>query len=75
MANILIRPATASDQAEITELIAAVYAEYGDQLCLDDAEKDLTEVPEYYHDRDGEFVVMCDSDEIIGCHAVLPISG
>ena len=75
MANIVIRPATASDQAAIAELIAAVYAEYGDQLCLDDAEKDLTEVPEYYHDRDGEFVVMCDSDEIIGCHAVLPISG
>tara|TARA_B100000676_G_scaffold260913_1_gene270929 strand:- start:352 stop:837 length:486 start_codon:yes stop_codon:yes gene_type:complete len=75
MADILIRQATASDQAAIAELIGGVYAEYGDELCLDDAEKDLTEIPEYYHDRDGDFVVMCDRDEIIGCHAVLPISG
>lgn len=75
MADILIRQATTSDQSAIAELIGGVYAEYGDQLCLDDAEKDLTEVPEYYLNRGGDFVVLCDANEVIGCHAVLPIPG
>ncbi|MFL2869571.1 MAG: GNAT family N-acetyltransferase [Pirellulaceae bacterium] len=75
MANIEIRQATKSDQPAIANLIGGVYAEYGDKLCLDDAERDLTEMPDYYHDRDGDFVVLSDGDEVIGCHATLPVQG
>lgn len=73
MASVEIRDAIDSDRPAIAKLIGGVYAEYGDKLCLDDAEKDLTEIPQYYHDLGGQVVVLCDEDEVIGCHAAVPL--
>ena len=67
-----LRPARPEDQAAIMALIDAVYHEYGDRLCLDNADRDLLDIDTHYIKEGGAFVVLDDAGSVRGTHAVLP---
>ena len=67
-----LRPARPEDQTAIMALIDAVYHEYGDRLCLENADRDLLDVDAYYVKARGAFVVLDDAGRVRGTHAVLP---
>lgn len=68
-----LRPVRVDDRQAVIELIGRVYEEYGEQLCLDDADSDLPRLPQAYLERQGEFVVLTADDRVIGCHAAHPL--
>jgi putative acetyltransferase len=65
-----LRPATPADRDSIIALIDRVYREYGDRICLDDADADLLDISASYREFGGEFVVLANDDEVVGTHAV-----
>src|SRR5215471_3584646 len=67
-----LRPAGPEDQAAIMALIDAVYHEYGDRLCLDNADRDLLDIDAHYVKAGGAFMVLDDAGGVRGTHAVLP---
>lgn len=69
-----LRPAAASDSPSIIALVDAVYREYGDTVCLDNADRDLLSPGEHYAQLGGEFVVLARGDDVVGIHAVVPIT-
>ena len=66
------------DETAIADLVDSVYREYGDRICLSNADKDLTDLKSYYFDRGGSFVVLKAAidgrREIVGAVAALPIT-
>ena len=70
----MIRIATNTDCKGIINLIGAVYAEYGDRVCLDEggAEAELQDVEANYRGRGGDFWVLDLDGKILGTHAALP---
>ena len=78
-----LRPATNTDQQAIIELITNVYREYGETMCLENADKDLLDIEANYAQKGGAFVVLENSGDeklngnkhnrIIAAHATLPI--
>ena len=50
-----IRPAVNDDQLQIQELITLCFAEYGEQLCLDDSDRDLLDLSGHYVEKGGAF--------------------
>jgi putative acetyltransferase len=50
-----LRNATSSDSDAIVSLIAAVYEEYGERMCLDGADSDLVAIDNHY--AEGAFMV------------------
>jgi putative acetyltransferase len=67
-----LRPACPEDQIAIMALIDAVYREYGDRLCLENADRDLLDIDTHYVKAGGAFVVLDDAGCVRGTHAVLP---
>jgi putative acetyltransferase len=67
-----LRPAHPEDQVAIMALINAVYHEYGDCLCLENADRDLLDIDAYYIKAGGAVVVLDDAGCVRGTHAVLP---
>ncbi len=68
-----LRPAVAADQPGIIDLINRVYQEYGDRICLEQADGDLLDLQATYWDPGGEFVVLERDGTIVGTHAILPL--
>lgn len=68
-----LRPASNRHRDAVTQLISDVYGEYGEQLFLEDADSDLLDIESSYAGRGGACVVLLDENEIIGCHATLPL--
>ncbi len=66
------RLATKADQPRIIELIDGVYTEYGEIMCLADADKDLLDIDGYYFARGGTFWVLEQDGRIVGSHASHP---
>ncbi|HIN95092.1 MAG TPA: GNAT family N-acetyltransferase, partial [Planctomycetes bacterium] len=64
-----LRPAVASDQQGILDLVNQVYGEYGDRLCLERADGDLLDLQASYWEPGGEFVVLERDGVILGTHA------
>jgi len=67
-----LRPAHPEDQIAIMALIDAVYHEYGDRLCLENADRDLLDIDVHYMKAGGAMVVLDDAGRVRGTHAVLP---
>lgn len=65
-----IRPVKNADSDQIIQIIDDTYQEYGDKVCLEGSESDLTNIEANYQFPDAAFVVMELNGEIIGCHAV-----
>ncbi|MEZ6093309.1 MAG: GNAT family N-acetyltransferase [Pirellulaceae bacterium] len=66
------RKATNADWRQIADLIERVYHEYGETLCLDDADRDLLDIESYYFKRGGYFWVLESESGIVGSHAAHP---
>ena len=71
--SLKLRPAVASDQAGIIDLVNRVYGEYGDCICLERADGDLLDIESSYLQPGGEFVVLEKDGAILGTHALLPL--
>ena len=69
----MLRSVRSSDSPAVIALIDGVYREYGDQLCLDNADSDLLELPDRYTEAGGEFVVLEQDGVVRGTHAALPL--
>lgn len=65
-----IRPVKNSDTDQIIQIITDTFQEYGDRVCLEGCDSDLTDIESHYKLPEAAFVVVEDADEIIGCHAV-----
>lgn len=71
--SLILREVRASDRPGIISLISNVYQEYGERICLEDADSDLLSLPDSYLCRDGTFFVLTSpEDAIVGSHAFLP---
>lgn len=73
--DFLLRPAQDDDRESLIALVDSAYAEYGDRVCLEGAERDLAEAPDWYRQRGGEIVVLVPAvgpGEVVGSHAALP---
>ena len=68
----LLRLATPQDCQTITRLIDGVLREYGDEICLTGADRDLMDITGHYEQLGGAFVVLDDEGTIRGTHAVVP---
>ena len=68
----LIRAATFNDQPSIIGLITSVYVEYGEKICLEGADADLTDIKNFYVQQGGQFWVLVEGSTVIGTHAALP---
>ena len=67
-----LRPVRPEDQDAIMALIDAVYREYGDCLCLENADRDLLDIERNYLQAGGAFMVLDEAGQVRGTHAVLP---
>jgi len=62
----LIRPATAQDQADIQKIVSTVYAEFNFGWDPDGYNKDLTEIQTHYQ-APNNFWVAEENNKILGC--------
>jgi putative acetyltransferase len=69
--ELLLRPARAEDAPGIIALVDGVYREYGDRVHLDDADRDLLSLHDFY--PGGEAVVLVAGERVVGLHAVVPL--
>lgn len=69
-----IREAHNRDCDQIIHLIDQVLREWNDRVCLEDSEKDLTDVEGHYWNAGGAFFVLESDAEIIGSHGILPVN-
>lgn len=72
--ELILRPAVAADAPAIIALVDKIYREYGDRVCLDDADRDLLNAHKHYAQLGGEFVVLAANQQVVGIHAVVPLS-
>lgn len=70
MKSMQLRPARDTDREGIIALIDRVYRIYGDRICLEGADKDLSEIPCSY--RGGHFDVVADNSRIWATVALVP---
>ncbi len=63
-------PFAPEHERAIVGLIAAVYAEYRQQIELDTLDEDLRRIPEVYHGPECAFWVLLDGDRPVGTVAV-----
>lgn len=69
--SLVLRPATVADAPGIIALVDGVYREYGDRTHLDEADRDLLSLHNFY--PGGEFVVLVDDERVVGLHGVVPL--
>ncbi len=69
----LIRPAERSDQPKIVRLIADIFREYGETICLDNCDSDLLDLNRNFKEVGGAFWVLDDgAGQTLGTVAVTP---
>lgn len=68
-----LRPFRPEDREGVVALIDGVYREYGDQVCLENADADLLDIPGHYLATGGSFVVLDDGGRIRASHAIVPL--
>jgi hypothetical protein len=64
-----LRAARREDEEAIRRLIDTVYREYGDRLCLEQADSDLLDIDSHYRKPGGAFIVLGDAGQVRGTHA------
>jgi GNAT superfamily N-acetyltransferase len=67
-----LRIATPADQDSIASLIARVFHEYSERICLDAVDCDLVNLESHYFDKGGVFWVLEESGHVLGTSAVVP---
>ena len=66
----ILRPVRNTDCAGVQSLIERCYAEYGERLCLEGADRDLLDLEAHY--ADGAFMVLDNGEAILGAVALVP---
>ena len=67
-----LRPYGETDRDAIIALIEQIYGEYGERMWLQDADKDLLDIPAHY--AAGKFCVLADANTVFGTIAFKPSS-
>lgn len=65
-----LRPYRPADRDAVIALIERIYGEYGERMWLQDADKDLLDIPRHY--AGGQFCVLADGDAVFGTIAFKP---
>ena len=69
------RLATDADSPHLIDLIAGIYAEYGEVMHTTGADADLLSIEACYHNRGGAFILLEDEvGRIVASHATSPIA-
>ncbi len=67
-----LRLASSQDCQSVIEFIDGVLREYGDEILLTGADRDLMDITAHYEQLGGAFVVLDDEGQVRGTHAVMP---
>lgn len=73
MTMLQFREYTPADRDDVIALIDRVYAEYGERLCLENADSDLLDIPAIY--GAGNFIVLDDGSSLVGSVAIMDKAG
>ncbi len=68
----MLTEASTTDSKKIIKLIDGIYHEYGDSICLENADSDLLSIERNYTEERGCFWILEENNEVIGTVAVLP---
>lgn len=68
-----LRAATNADGDAVIELIGGIYRDYGFEICLEDAEADLTDIEAHF--AAGSFMVLCDEAGAVRATVALVADG
>ena len=69
----IFRPAQPTDQSGVILLIDTIFREYGDEVCLEGADRDLLDLVGSYEAIGGEFRVLHDGQTVRGTVALVPV--
>ena len=73
MKNLTIRKAKARDEKKILKLVKEVLNLYGLNLNPSSEDLDITDIPKYYTENNGDFEVMVFKGKIIGSYGIYRI--
>ena len=73
MKNLTIRKAKAGDEKKILKLVREVLNLYGLNLNPSSEDLDITDIPKYYTENNGDFEVMVFKGKIIGSYGIYRI--
>lgn len=72
--GLILRHPTPDDTPGVIALVEGVYHEYGDRVCLEDAERDLLSFHDHFPRLGGDAIVLVDGEQVVGMHAVVPLA-
>lgn len=75
LGNLEIRPAAVADTPAIQRHVAAIYADYGDVLDVQNEDRHLRDPGEYFRATGGEFWVVMEQGMLIATGAILIADG
>ena len=70
MKNLIIRKARAGDETEVLKLVKEALEPYGLELNPMEEDLDITDIPKYYMENDGDFEVIEFKGNIIGSYGI-----
>ena len=73
MKDLTIRKAVVGDEEKVLKLVQEVLNLYGLNLNPDDEDLDITNIPKYYSENNGDFEVIEFKGEIIGSYGIYKI--
>ncbi|WP_066895399.1 GNAT family N-acetyltransferase [Clostridium nigeriense] len=73
MKNLIIRKARAGDEEKVLSLVQEVLNSYGLKLNPYDEDLDITNIPKYYTENNGDFEVIEFKGDIIGSYGIYKI--
>lgn len=73
MKDLIVRKAVVGDEEKVLKLVQEVLNLYGLNLNPDDEDLDITDIPKYYTENNGDFEVIEFKGEIIGSYGIYKI--
>ena len=73
MKDLIVRKAVVGDEEKVLKLVQEVLNLYGLNLNPDDEDLDITDIPKYYTENNGDFEVIEFKGEIIGSYGIYRI--
>ncbi len=72
---ICLRKARKEDEFKILDIVKTVLSDYGLKTNPQETDKDLSDIKNYYFDKNGWFAVLENENEIIGSYGIIQING
>ena len=73
MKDLIVRKAVVGDEEKVLNLVQEVLNLYGLNLNPDDEDLDITDIPKYYTENNGDFEVIEFKGDIIGSYGIYKI--